>query len=140
MNEASIAMRLSATQTLLPSLPPFQLNFLKCRPSAPLELKLLYKSPPVSLVTKRLIKLVRVFSRKPRIQRHARYRFLREVLFCRSNQRATNSAAARCRQCHKSKDSPGWIVMFVAWMCDRADHSADFSIDLRKKGPIPDIA
>src|SRR5205814_2580288 len=31
--------------------------------------KLLHKSPPISSVTERLIKLVRVFARKPRVQR-----------------------------------------------------------------------
>ena len=47
--------------------------------------KLLHKSPPISFVTERLIKLVRVFSRKPRIQRNACDRFLHEILFCRSD-------------------------------------------------------
>ncbi len=47
--------------------------------------KLLHKSPPISFVTERPIKLVRVFSRKPRIQRNACDRFLHEILFCRSD-------------------------------------------------------
>ena len=98
--------------------------------------KLFHKSPPVSLVTERLVKFVCVLSRKPCIQGNAHDSSLREICFRGCNQRATNSAAARGTQCDQGKNSPGRIVMLIAWICERANHPANAAIHNRDKGLV----
>src|SRR5258705_8257273 len=89
--------------------------------------KLLHESPPVSLETEQLIKLVGIFSSKPCIQGNAPDSSLSEIFLRRCNQRTANSAAARPSRCHHGKNSPGRIVMLIAWIRERADHPADIA-------------
>jgi hypothetical protein len=72
----------------------------RCDSEDPLE------AQAVSLVTKRFVKLVGIFSGKPCVQSDAPDSSLGEILLRSCNQRATNSAAAHRSQCHQGKNSP----------------------------------
>jgi hypothetical protein len=95
--------------------------------------KLLHKSPPVSLVTKRFVKLMGIFSGKPCVQSDAPDSSLGKVPFRSCNQRPTNSVAAHRTQYREGKNSAGGIVMLIAWIRDCTDHPAHFAIMHRHK-------
>src|SRR5206468_4475872 len=98
--------------------------------------KLFHKSPPVSFVTERLVKLVGIFPGKPRVHGDAPDSSLSEIFLRSRNQRATNSAAAHRTQCRKGKNSAAGIVMLIAWARECADHPAHFAIKHRHKCAI----
>src|ERR1700756_5655780 len=98
--------------------------------------KLLHKSPPVSLVTERLVKFVCVLSRKPCIQSDAPDSSLGEIFLGSRHQRTTNSAALRNARCHKRKDPTGRVVMFIGWTRERANHATNAAIHDRDKGLV----
>ena len=95
---------------------------------------LTFVTPAVSFVTKGLVKSVRVFSRKPRVQSDSPDSSSGKISFHSSNQCTTDSVATRRVRCHKREDSPGRIVMLIGGMHKRADHPADAIIDDGNQG------
>lgn len=86
--------------------------------------KLPHKSPSVSFVTERFVKLVGTLSRKPGVQCDAPDSSLSEVFFGTCNQRPTNSATAHRAQHRQSQNPAATIVMLIAGARHCADHPA----------------
>ena len=101
--------------------------------SAPGQSEIFCEAKAVSLVTKRFVKLVGIFSDKPCVQSDAPDSSLGEIFLCSCNQRATNSAATHRTHYHQGNNSPGEIVMLDAWISQCADHPAHFAITHRHK-------
>ena len=95
--------------------------------------EILCEAKAVSLVTKRFVKLVGIFSGKPCVQTDAPDSSLGEILLRSCNEGATNSTAPHCTQCREGKNSTAGIVMLIAWRRKCADHPTHFAIKHRHK-------
>jgi hypothetical protein len=95
--------------------------------------ELLNKPPPISLVAKRFVKLVGIFSGKSCVQSYSPDSSLSKIPLRSCNQRAPNSAAAHRTYYREGKNSAGEIVMLIAQARECADHSAHIAITHRHK-------